>query len=145
VRPDPQRPVAGELLQPGQQRRPDALAPGGGCDDELGLGVVGAVIGAALEPGIADERAVRRPGEDVGAAGWPAVLQAQLGLLGQRPGAVGVDGLADQRQDGGDVVGGGRLGDLDAGSQRAQTSSEGAGAAVSASAAAAAAVASATC
>jgi hypothetical protein len=144
VRPDPQRPRPGQLLEPGEQRRPDPLAPGAGRDDQLGLGVVGAVVAAALEPGVADERAAGSAGEDVGAAGRPAVLQPQLGLLGQRPCAVGLDGLADQRQDGGDVVGGRPRGDLDAGVQDDQTSSAGV-ASAAAAARAAAAVASATC
>ncbi|GAB3194709.1 hypothetical protein GCM10027261_13250 [Geodermatophilus arenarius] len=148
MRPDPQRTAVGELLEPGQQRAAHPALPGRGRDDQLGLGVPGAVT--ELEPGVAGERAVRLGGDDVPAAGRAAVLQPQLGLLRQRADAVGRRGRAQQREDGGGPRGvePGGVGDGDG----AQSSGAVVGevsatvpADRSASARAAAAVASATC
>ena len=49
-------------------------------------------------------RARRRPGPDVLPAGRPAVLQPELGLLGERPHAVGGRGGPQQREDVGDLA-----------------------------------------
>ena len=94
VRPDRQR-AGRELLEPGEQGGAHTLLPVRRVHHQL--------RGAAVESRVPDQVAVDR-GEEVPPAGRPAVLQPQLGLLGQRPNAVGGGGRMQQPEDLGDLV-----------------------------------------
>jgi hypothetical protein len=104
--------VTGELLEPAEQRGADPLAPGGRCDDQLGLGL--GLLGRPFQPGVPDQAAGGVPDGDVGATGRAAVGQAQLRLLRHRADAVGRQGVGEQLLHLGDDGGGQSVGDLHA-------------------------------
>src|SRR4051812_26486769 len=79
--------AAAQLRGVGKQGAAAPPPAGAGGDDQLALGVPGAV--PTLEPRVAGQRAVHGGGEHVATAGRAAVLQSELGLLRERADAVG--------------------------------------------------------